>query len=252
MSEIYTPSNSLTTRIGRVMSRYLHKQIIAPKLDQPIISFTFDDCPKSVVENALPLLEAQGWRSTLYMACGLCDTTNHLGLHMNTADIKAAFDNGHEIGDHTFGHLDCTAVSSDEFQADINKNQSALSDIGIPESRTFAYPYGAVKPATKKAMSKRFELSRGVRTSHDASLDMGLTNSTRLYHGEAVNEAIHRIKAMTDNPKWDILFTHDVRDNPSDYGCTVNDLKATIKAVKDSGAIVLPVAEALDLVRAAA
>ena len=62
-----------------------------------MISLTFDDCPKSVVDNALPLIEQEGWQATLYMSMGLCGTTNHLGLHMSESDVTAAHTSGHEL-----------------------------------------------------------------------------------------------------------------------------------------------------------
>ncbi|WP_409431983.1 polysaccharide deacetylase family protein [Litorimonas sp. RW-G-Af-16] len=235
--------------VRRRLARHRHKRIVTPKLDRPIISFTFDDCPKSVVETALPLIEAEGWRATIYVACGLCDITNHMGLHMSRDDIKAVARNGHEIGDHTYGHLDGLRVTPDMFMADIVRNQAELDALGIAPSRTFAYPYGQVTTALKKRLLKRFDLSRGVNRSSSTAFDEGLSPAMRLYHGQAVNEARTRIESYSTAPQWEVLFTHDVRDTPSDYGCTAADLKRTIQTVKESGAIVLPVAQALDIAR---
>jgi len=76
----------IASKITRWTARHTDKAIL-PKLEQSIISFSFDDCPKTAVTNGLPLLEAEGWRATIYIALGLCDTTNHLGLHMSEADV---------------------------------------------------------------------------------------------------------------------------------------------------------------------
>ncbi len=252
MTEVYTPSKSLPQRLRRHAARYVHKRMIAPSLDQPVVSFSFDDCPKSVVTNALPLLEQEGWTSTIYIAAGLCDTVNHMGLQMSLEDVKSAADAGHEIGDHTYHHVDGNAVSVDTYLLDIDKNQRALKDLDIPPSRSFAYPYGTATPALKRALNDRFELARGVIPAGDNQIDLGLSPSTCLYHGPLMDRALGRIQKLATAPRWEILFTHDVRHDPSDYGCTVSDLKNVIQAVKDSGAIVLPVAEALDYVRATA
>lgn len=236
----------LGAKITRRMSNYRYRRIITPKLDRPIVSFSFDDCPKSVMKNALPLLEAENWRATFYMACGLCDTVNHLGRHMSLKDIQAVYTSGHEIGDHTYDHLDIGNVSLENYLDNIELNQKTLSDLGIPASRTFAYPYGSVSPKLKHALYANFELSRGVVESRGQTLDLGLCASTRLYKGTDIETAITRIQALPQTPRWEILFTHDVREAPSDFGCTPMDMKNIIKAVKDSGAIVLPIAAALD------
>lgn len=249
MSPVYQPKMGLGAKITRRLSNYRHRHIITPKLDRPIVSFSFDDCPRSVIENALPLLEAENWRATFYMACGLCDTINHLGRHMSLKDIQAVHTSGHEIGDHTYDHLDIGNVSLETYLDNIALNQTKLTELGIPESRTFAYPYGSVSPNLKQALYANFELSRGVVESSGQTLDLGLCASTRLYSGSDTNTAIKRIQTLSKSPRWEILFTHDVRDNPSEYGCTKTDMMNVIKAVKDSGAIVLPVAAALDYMR---
>ena len=129
MTNIYSPSTSLPAKINRRLIPFRAKRNLSLKLDNPLISLTFDDCPKSVVDNALPLIEQEGWQATLYMSMGLCGTTNHLGLHMSESDVTAAHANGHEIADHTFSHIDVTTVSKDEFEKNVDKNQEKLNAV---------------------------------------------------------------------------------------------------------------------------
>jgi len=68
----------ILSKINRWAARHT-AQTTLPDLQQSIISFSFDDCPKSAITHGLPLLEAKGWRATIYVAYGLCGTTNHLG-----------------------------------------------------------------------------------------------------------------------------------------------------------------------------
>ena len=70
MTTIYSPSKTLPARITRRLAPLRAKRNLNIKLDRPIISLTFDDCPKSVMENAIPLIERQGWKASLYMAMG--------------------------------------------------------------------------------------------------------------------------------------------------------------------------------------
>jgi len=237
----------LINKIGRIASRGLHRSKL-PKLNETIVSFGFDDCPFSAIETAIPMLEAEDWRATIYVACSLCDTTNHLGRHMSLSDIADVHHRGHEIADHTFSHLSAHEVTIDEYMADIEKNQQALLALGLPVSRHFAFPFGHVSPSLKKALHHKFETLRGVVKSKFISQDADLLNAVRLYSGSDLKIAIKRINDAKTSPQWLNLFTHDVRDNPSEYGCTPAEFKTVIKAVKEAGLRVMTVDQAFQTI----
>jgi peptidoglycan/xylan/chitin deacetylase (PgdA/CDA1 family) len=251
MISVYQPKASLTAKVKRRLVPFQARRILPVNLDRPIVSFTFDDCPKSVMENALGPLEKEGWLSTIYIALGLCETTNHLGLHMSLTDVKAAYASGHEIGDHTFSHCDGSATPLNEVIADIEKNQTAIASMGLPPSETFAYPYGEATPALKKALETRFKGARGIKSnSHESSVDLNQFGSNRLYAGKDFEGLQSQINALKNAPGWMTIFTHDVRENPSAFGCTPAQFRETLKAVKDSGAQVMTVAKAIDYLEA--
>jgi len=246
MISVYQPDTSLTAKVKRRLVPFQARRVIPVKLDRPIVSFSFDDCPRSVMENALHPLVKEGWLATIYVAMGLCGTTNHLGLHMSPQDVLATHESGHEIGDHTFSHCDGSAMPLTEILADIEKNQAALNAINLPSSETFAYPYGEVTPALKKALEKRFKGSRGIKSnSHETQVDLNQIGSNRLYAGADFDVLQNQISGLKENPGWMTIFTHDVRDNPSQFGCTPAQFAETIRAVKNSGAEVMTVANAI-------
>jgi len=252
VNEIYQPKTDLPAKFERHASKLTGKRLVTSKLDRPIVSFSFDDCPRSALENAAPMLEVNGWRGTFYMAMGLCETTNHLGLHMNADDVKAAYESGHEIADHTFSHIDGQQTTLKDFMRDIDKNQAALAALDIPPSRNFAYPYGCVSPKLKAAIAQKFALVRGVHNPAsslaNAPLDTALLPSMRMYKGADIDEIIRAIERLKSAPQWLTLFTHDVRESPSDFGCTPEDMTRIIHAVKESGADVMPMIEAFDYI----
>jgi len=178
---------------------------ILPDLKESIISFGFDDCPLSPLQTALPLLEAEGWRATIYIACGLCDTENHF---------------------------------------DIEKNQDTLEGLGLPRSRHFAYPLGHVSPALKRAVSERFLTSRGVLSPTHPKQDSNLLKAARIYSGKSLQDALRQIELAKNTPIWLNFFTHDVRENPSQFGCTPSEFQTVVNAVKDSGLRVMTVDKA--------
>ncbi len=244
---IYQPSSAMMARIKRRIVPYQARRKLPIKLERPLVSFTFDDCPKSVMKNALKPLEIEGWQATIYMAMGRCGITNHLGLHMNHADVKAAYESGHEIGDHTFSHLDGTEVSLEAFEADIEQNQRHLNMLGLPPSKTFAYPYGQVSVELKQAMGQRFSGSRGITSYlHRSNADLNQIGSNRLYAGRDFSKLIKQINTLKQSPGWLTIFTHDVRETPSRYGCTPEQMKTVINAVKSIGADIMTVANAIE------
>ena len=245
----YSPAKDFFSRVKRRILPLQAQRKVNFKLDKPIISFSFDDCPQSVIENGIKPLEAQGWRSSVYVAMGLCNTTNHLGLHMSEEDVVALHKSGHEIGDHTYSHCDGSAMPIEEFLEDIDKNQATLQALGLPPSQTFAYPYGQATPALKRAVETRFIGARGIDSrNHITSADLNQIGSNRLYRGGEFNALIGQITDLRARPAWITIFTHDIREKPSHYGCTPEQMLATIEAVKKSGATVLTIADAIKYV----
>lgn len=252
MASIYQPQTHLPAKLERRIARLSRKRILKPALSQSIVSFSFDDCPQSAWKQGVALLAENGWRATFYMAMGLCNTTNHLGLHMSEDEVIDAYENGHEIADHSYSHLDGQQSSLDDFMADIDKNQAALKALGLPPSRNFAYPYGCVSPKLKSRIAPRFELVRGIhnpaiKTANSAQ-DTALLPAMPMYSGATIPDIIAAIERLPSAPQWLNIFSHDIRPDPSAYGCTPQDMRAIMKAIKQSGARVLPMIEAYDLI----
>jgi len=248
--DVYSPAMSLGARIDRRLTRYSARRPMSILTDRPVISFSFDDCPQSVILNALPPMEKRGWRSTIYAAMGLCETTNHLGLHMSEAEIKAVYQSGHEIGNHTFSHLDANAVSTEAFLKDIGQTTEKFTALGLPKARSFAYPYGEVTTAIKKTLSSQYELLRGIDDiGTRTQIDLNQAASQRLYSGESFKKCLNLISSLEQTPRWVTFFTHDVRENPSQFGCTPAEFEQVLDAAQAVNAQVLPIAEALSLVQ---
>ena len=244
---IYQPDMSLKAKLRRRMVPFVARRVLKPKLARPIVSFSFDDCPKSVIENAIKPLAQENWRSTVYIAMGLCGTTNHLGLHMNAEDVKALHEDGHEVADHTFSHIDAMQHTLKDFLADIEKNQAAFNAINLPASQTFAYPYGQVTKDLKSTLARMFKGARGISSRESIEdIDLNQIRANRLYAGSEYEKVMSQIENIKNKPGWLPIFTHDVRENPSQYGCTPSQMLNVIKAVKSSGAQVLTMADAIN------
>lgn len=250
MSAAYEPSRGISAKISRRLTPYLSQRRVKFELDRPLISFTFDDCPVSAITHGVKPLEVHGWQSTIYVSCGLLATTNHHGRQISKADVKALHRSGHEIGGHTFSHTDATTVDLPDYLANIQKNQAALVDIGVPTSRTFAYPYGQTTPAVKLALASDFAGMRGIASGqHVTRVDLNQIKSVPVFSGNSIEHALELIAGLAVQPAWVTFFTHDISDTPSEWGCTPEDMNRIIQAVKIVSADVLPVDQAIDYIR---
>ena len=250
MHNAYAPSGRIVTKVMRRVTPLRRRRDIRFTLDRPLISFTYDDCPLSAVTHGLKPLEREAWRGTVYVASKLFETTNHHGLHMSADDAVAVAHNGHEIGGHSYSHIDGNLTPIDDFMDDVARNQNVLSDLGIAPCRTFAYPFGEVTPALKTALSKQFTGLRGIAPKAMVGrADLNQIASYPVFQGHDTTCAIAAIKASADRPAWITLFMHEVSPNPSQWGCTPPEMQAVIKAVKDVNARVLPVADAIDFLK---
>lgn len=244
-----TLSDTFAHRVRRQISKFRQRAILPAPTQGAIVSFSFDDCPCSAIDTALPILEAEDWRATIYVALGLCDTTNHLGLHMSRQDVVDVYNRGHEIGDHTFSHINAKARSPEIYLADITKNQSELAALGLPFSENFAFPFGDVITPIKKQLRGRFKTLRGVIPPHSPHQDANFLPAMPLYTGPQIDNAIQRIANLHTEPLWLNVFTHDVRDHPSPFGCTPEEFKSIVDAVKLSGARVMTVQDAYETLK---
>ena len=249
--DVYEPSKSLAAKIARRLVPLQARRELRFSLDQPVVSFTFDDFPRSSIANGSDILEREGWNATFYVASGLRDAHNHHGQQFTAEDLQALEDRGHEIACHTFSHIDCTTISRDAVLKEIDQNREALRAMGIKGNIDhFAYPFGAVDRKTKRALEKRFKTLRGInpQTNRDR-LDLNCLDSAGLFSGKALEHTLRLIKGQSNAPGWLTLFAHDICNEPSKWGCTPDEFETIVDAVKQSGAIVLTIHQAFSHVK---
>ena len=250
MNAVHTLNNSFSARVARRATPLFARRVLKFKRDRPLVSFTFDDCPLSAVKGGVNPLSDQGWKSTIYVAAGLMGKTNHHGKQLTAADVIRLQTDGHEIGGHTFSHLDAQSIGMQAYMDDIQRNQDILKDMGLPPSRTFAYPYGVALPGIKKKLESQFEGLRGIYPgAHIGSADLNQIKSIPLFSGKAIESAKRYIQDLAKTPGWITFFTHDISDSPTHWGCKPSDIKEIIDLLTEVEAEVLPVDRAIDTLR---
>src|SRR5579872_7001445 len=188
----------------------------------PIVSFTFDDFPRTACSVGAPILERYGARGTYYVAAGLAESCNELGEQFRPQDLRLLLDKGHELGSQTFGHLSGRSVSPSLFCEDVKKGVAVIEQMTGANIWNFAYPYGHATLGTKAVVGNLvFSCRSNFPGLNGPVIDLNLLRANRLYGDLAGNEHVDQL--VEENARrrtWLIFYTHDVRPNASPYGCT--------------------------------
>lgn len=217
----------------------------------PVVSFSFDDFPRSAYTVGGCILEGLGVRGTYYVAMGLINTTNRLGEQFRLEDLVSAAEKGHELASHTFSHLSSRQTSLANFQAEVRKGCDVLKQVAnIRSTSNFAYPYGDITFAAKQAIGRQMMSCRGTCGGVNGPLlDLNLLRANSLYGDHNRLDAVRRLIARNEERKgWLIFYTHDVQPRPSIYGCTPKFLESAVRLAVSGSAKVLPVAEVIAMV----
>jgi peptidoglycan/xylan/chitin deacetylase (PgdA/CDA1 family) len=213
----------------------------------PIVSFTFDDFPRTACSNGAAILEKFGARGTYYVTFGLMNSHGELGELFHADDLRTLLQRGHDLGAHTFSHCSCRSVSLKAFRQDIEKGEKAVEDFVGHDSINFAYPYGDVTLRVKRSLAPNLNSCRSIVPGFNGpEIDLNLLRANPL-EGD-VDQLTFIEKLIRDNARrrsWLIFFTHDVRLNPSSYGCTPALLESAVSLAALSGARILTVTDTL-------
>src|ERR1035438_8289977 len=217
----------------------------------PVVSFCFDDFPLTAYTGGGAILKRYGARGTYYVAMGLMDTSNHLGDHFRRQDLDSLLTDGHELACHTYSHISCRAVPFRVFEDDFNRGKDAIRKITGCEPANFSYPFGHVTLTAKKRVGAQVSSSRGIYAGVNAPMtDLNLLRANGLY-GD-VNRFAAMDALIVRNQKqrgWLIFYTHDVRPNPSEFGCTPELLEQVVSSVLARGCRINPVDQVVRRVR---
>jgi peptidoglycan/xylan/chitin deacetylase (PgdA/CDA1 family) len=214
----------------------------------PIVSFTFDDFPRTAYTAGGRILEQFGVRGTFYAAYGLRNTANESGEQFRAEDVELLLEKGHELGSHTFGHVSCRALSRAAFCEDVTKGNQAIAGASGVDAPNFAYPFGHMTVQTKRALGSGVASARSnVPGFNGPEIDLNMLLANRLYGG--IDQARRMEELIAENAKrktWLIFYTHDVQPNPSPYGCTPALFEATVACAVRHGCRILTVQKTLE------
>jgi len=244
---VYNPSRSIPARISRRLTQWNTIKPLGKTPSRPIVSFTFDDFPKSAADQGAQIIEDAGGRGTFYACTSFIGQRAPTGDQFEEADVRALLDSGHEIGAHTHTHLDCSKENIESIKTDIKENLARLSDLGANSIESFAYPYGETHPAVKRSLLGQFSTARGILAGHNGhSTDRMQLRAFELSKEDwTIDRAANAIKATATAPSWVVIFTHGITQSAEAYGTTPKALRELTKIAQGIGAEILTMKDAM-------
>jgi peptidoglycan/xylan/chitin deacetylase (PgdA/CDA1 family) len=229
--------------IRRALVRIAARRPVTGANHGAVISFTFDDFPRTALKSGGEILKAHGLFGTYYAAMAMMDTVNHLGEQFRREDLDVLLRDGHELASHTYGHVSCSKLSTDQFVEDMRKGQRAIQEVTGECSSNFAYPYGEVTVAGKRMVGQEVWSARGAWGGcNGPEIDLNLLRANKLYGGmEQLMQIQQLILENERRQGWLIFYTHDVQPMPSPYGCDPELLKSVVAFAALHAARILPV-----------
>lgn len=241
----YAADASLGGKLRRRFARLTHRRPARLGLTRPVVSFTFDDIPESAAHAGAGVLEAHDARGTFYVCTGLADREGHMGRFANANEVRDLAARGHEVACHTRDHTDCHRASDAQLLEDTSDNVARLKALGATP-RHFAFPYGEVSSQAKAMLAPHYGSLRGVHAGlvRDGS-DLNQLPAVGIEGEEGEANACRWINRVVAENAWLILFTHDVRETPSAWGCTPDALDRLAAHARASGCDIRTVGEVL-------
>lgn len=129
-------------QINSLLKAEYRKNVIAPyKRDlsqfagKKLIAFTFDDGPNSITtEILLNGLNKYNAKVTFFVLGNKANA--------NSATLKRAYEEGNQIGSHTYNHKNLIKLNASQIKGEINNTSSVIQNIVGAEPLTLRPPYG--------------------------------------------------------------------------------------------------------------
>jgi peptidoglycan/xylan/chitin deacetylase (PgdA/CDA1 family) len=238
-------------RLRREIATRLARRPIPMRNAEPIISFTFDDFPRSALLQGGAILCEYGVTGTFFASFGLMGRMEPTGEIFSAKDLPELERQKHEIGCHTFDHCHSWETSAAVFEESIARNKAALAQY-MPTRifQTFSYPISGPNYEIKQRIANHFACCRGGGQSFNiGTADLNHLTSFFIEQSRDQLDVIERV--LEENARrcgWLIFSTHDVSEMPTRFGCTPKCFAEVVRLSKQSGARILPVIEALHVV----
>ncbi len=209
-----------------------------------IVSFTFDDAPKSVVTVGLPLMAEAGYPATVYI------TTLNTSVpdYMSWEDVAVVAAQGWEIGAHTHLHLDLTTLTDEAITLDLETANDDFLRHGF-DPVAFATPFGAYDDRVLEIVKRYYESHRAAwpAGTNSFSPDPYAIVSYKITRDTTIEEVTSLLENLQKTGGWVVFQLHHLFPQgevvTEEYGSDL--LSEIIEQVQSRNIAVLTVSDAL-------
>ena len=214
------------------------------KFARALVTITFDDGWRSIYNNAYPVMQQYGFRSTQYLTTSFLNKKSY----MTNAMVSTMQQNGHEIAAHTVTHPSLPKVSSTQLYNElVNANDTLKTSYGVYPTN-FATPYGEYNDSVLTAIKQQYYSHRTIEKglNYADSMDQYRIKSYML----EVSTPVSQVKKWIDDAKatnsWLVLTYHEVKPNDQwTYNRKLSNFKSEMAYLKQSGVAVVTIEQAL-------
>jgi peptidoglycan/xylan/chitin deacetylase (PgdA/CDA1 family) len=152
-----------------------------------LVGITFDDGYVNVLEAAVPELQRRGFTASVFIISDRLSGTNDWDDGpawplLSAGQVGELAAGGMEIGSHGATHVRLVGLEAGQLDAEVSGSRASLGElIGAPV-RGFAYPYGSMDAAARRAVHEAgYGYACAVETP---TADLGLMALPRIYVGQ--------------------------------------------------------------------
>ena len=223
---------------------YVLKKLPPGIFSTGMVSLDFDDSLESVYQNAIPILNNAGIKSSQYVISQFIGDPDY----WTTDQLSQIALSGHEIGAHTQTHPYLTTLNSIDLNNEIAGSKSDLASLGY-NTTTFAYPFGDYNDVVIQAVkSAGFVGARSVRSGFNTkNSDPYALNDQHVEASTTINQIKSWIDQAKSSKTWLILELHDIDHSGVQYSTTPEILQQIVNYIKQVNISVVSNAQGLAL-----
>ncbi|MCF6460061.1 polysaccharide deacetylase family protein [Clostridium sp. Cult3] len=196
--------------------------------NKKVVALTFDDGPHPrYTEDILNILDEYDIKATFFVLGKLAETYPDI--------IKRQWEEGHEIGNHTYSHIDAKNASKEKLLEEYKKTQDIIYSITKYEPKVFRPPYGSFD----KKVIDMVEENSSMVVLWSANQD------SKDWKNPEIEKIINNTLSNVEN--GDIILFHDYVYYDESH--TVEALKQIIPELKSRGYEFVTLSELLKLSR---
>ncbi|MDR0306328.1 MAG: polysaccharide deacetylase family protein [Chitinispirillales bacterium] len=184
------------------------------------IAITFDDGLLSFYENAYPLLEERGLKSTVFAVAGSVGKRGNWDVmgrssHMDARMLRKIAESGHEAASHSLTHANLVWLDDKELRKELCDSKAIIEDITGTAVKSLSFPFGSwnkrIWEAAKLAGYEYGTVYRGHKHTPPELLPvMGV------YRFDKVSDIINRVfsTSLSSSRALGLIMSHFSKGSP--------------------------------------